>query len=81
MPENIRIEPATHAKLAAIARAQHSTLTETLSRAVEAYRREVFLEGLATDFAALHAKTEEWDEEKAERADWEQTNLDGLEGE
>src|SRR5262249_11872291 len=43
MAETVRIDPAAHATLTEIARAKHIPLTEALSRAVEAYRRQVFL--------------------------------------
>lgn len=67
--------------MAEIARETHTTLSETLSRAVTAYRRDVFMQGLAGDFAALGANPEQWAEEQAERLAWEQTNADGFENE
>ena len=81
MAETIRIEPAAHAALAEIARAKHLSLVEALSRAVEAYRREVFLEGLAEDYAALRKDEKHWAAEQAERKAWDRTNMDGLENE
>ncbi len=78
MAETVRIDPIAHAALAEIARAKHLTLTEALSRAIETYRRQVFLEGVADDFAALHPNTEAWAEEQAEQDVWETTNADGL---
>jgi len=81
MPQTIRIEPEAHRILTEIARETHTTLIETLSRAVTAYRREVFMQGLAGDFAALGADHEQWADEHAERLAWEETNADGLENE
>jgi hypothetical protein len=81
LAETVRIDPASHAALAEIARAKHIPLTEALSRAVETYRREVFLDGLAGDFAALRSDDAAWAGERAERATWEITNADGLENE
>jgi hypothetical protein len=81
MPQTIRIEPEAHTILAEIARETHTTLSETLSRAVMAYRRDVFMQGLAGDFAALGANPEQWADEQAERLAWDQTNADGLESE
>jgi predicted transcriptional regulator len=78
MPQTVRIDPAAHAALVEIARAKHIPRTEALSRAVELYRREVFLEGLADDFAALRADAGAWAEEQAEREVWDVTNADGL---
>jgi hypothetical protein len=79
MAETIRIDPVAHATLAEIARAQHLSLTETLSRAVEEYRRKVFLDSLNADFAALRVDPKAWAEELAERTAWSSTDTDGLE--
>jgi hypothetical protein len=57
------------------------TLTEALSRAVEVYRRELFLEGVASDFAALRGDAAAWSEEQADRDAWDATSGDGLEDE
>jgi hypothetical protein len=81
MAETVRIDPNAHATLAEIARAKHIPLTEALSRAVEAYRRQVFLEAVASGFEALRDDPEAWAEEQAERAPWEATSADGLEDE
>ena len=79
MAETVRIDPISHATLTEIARAEHLTLTETLSRAVAEYRRKIFLESLNADFVALRADPKEWASELAERAPWDSTNADGLE--
>lgn len=78
MAETVRIDPVSHAALAEIARAKHIPLTEALARAVETYRREVFVEGLASDFAALRSDEGAWAEECTEVAAWETTSADGL---
>ena len=79
MAETVRIDPAAHAALAEIARAKQLSLTEALSQAVESYRRELFLEGLASDFAALRADVDAWADEQVEREAWDITSGDGLE--
>jgi predicted transcriptional regulator len=76
MAETVRIEPSAHAALSEIAKAMHIPLTEALSRAIEHFRREAFLTGLAADFAAL--KPVERAEERAERDAWASTDADGL---
>lgn len=81
MAETIRIDPAAHTALTEIARAKHISLVEALSQAVELYRREVFLEGVANDYAALRAHPRAWKEERAEREAWDATDQDGLEDE
>jgi hypothetical protein len=81
MAETVRIEPTAHAALAEIARAKHVTLTEALSRAVEAFRREVFFEQMSAAHDEVCADPKALAAEEAERALWDRTNLDGLENE
>ena len=76
MAETVRIDPKAHAILREIASATDLSLTEVLSRAVEEYRRKVFLEGLAKDFAALRSDRESWSEELAQRQAWDATLAD-----
>jgi hypothetical protein len=78
MAETVRIDPEAHASLAEIARAKHLSLTEALSRAVEAYRREVFLEQMAAGYTALRDDSKAWAAEQAEREAWDTTLRDGL---
>lgn len=78
MAQTVRIDPAAHAALAEIAKAKDIPLTEALARAVELYRREVFLEGVARDFAAVTADPKASREEQAERQAWDATDADGL---
>ena len=49
--------------------------------ALDDYRRKVFFEGLAADYAALKADPKAWAEELAERQLWDATLLDGLDPE
>lgn len=81
MAETVRIEPGAHAALAEIARAKHITLTQALTHAVEALRREVFLERLNAGYARLRSEPTAWKDEEKERALWELSVADGLEGE
>ena len=81
MAATVRIEPSAHEALAAIARAKQLSLTEALSRAIEVYRREVFVADLALDFAALREEPGAWAEEVAQRAEWDGTAGDGLQPE
>ena len=81
MAETVRIDPASHAALAEIAKAKHIPLSEALARAVEAYRRDVFLEAMAAGYKAIRVDPEAWADELAEREPWETTSADGLEDE
>ena len=81
MAVTIRIDPGAHRALAEIARASRVSLTEALSRAVEAYRRDVFIAGLASDFRSLRADPVGWADEMKERVLWSTASSDGLTGE
>ena len=76
---NVRVNRQTHQQLTALARESDLPMQTILDLAVEAYRRQSFLEALNADFAALRAQAEDWAEEMEERQLWEQTLADGLE--
>jgi len=57
------------------------SMTEVLNRAVEKYRREVFLSETNRAYARLREKTVEWKEELEERRQWDNTLSDGMEEE
>jgi hypothetical protein len=78
MAATVRIEPSAHEALSAIARAKQLSLTEALSRAIEMYRREIFVSDLASDYAALREDAAGWAEELSERVEWDRTVGDGL---
>ena len=75
----VKIDAETHAKLRETAAETGQPMIVVLAEAVEAYRRQIFLEALNGDFAALRSDAEAWTEEFAERAAWEGTLADGLE--
>ena len=81
MAATVRIDPTTHAALVKIAKAKRLTLMEALARAVEAYRREAFLQAVDEGFAAMRDDPTAWAEERAERAAWDSTSADGLDDE
>ncbi len=78
MAGTVRIDPLSHSALTEIARAKHITLTEALARAVESYRREILIQAMDADYAALRADPAAWAEEQAERALLDTTSADGL---
>jgi len=77
--ETVRIQAETYAKLKQLADELGQSMVETLEQAVDAYRRQQFLEGLNQDFAALRSDAKAWEKESAERAKWDATSADGLE--
>jgi predicted transcriptional regulator len=84
-PENemesltVRISRSSHAALRVLAEETDESMTEILDKAIEAYRRQRFLDGLNADFAALRQNKAAWTEELAERDLWDAAVGDGLE--
>ena len=74
----IRIRPATRQRLAQLAAQTQSTVPKVLEAAVEAYRRQVFLEQTNRAFAQLHQDPKAWNEYRQEIQQWETTGNDGL---
>lgn len=82
MPSStVRISCQAHKLLGELAEQSGESMQAVLDKALESYRRQCFLEGLAADFAALRASPKAWDEELAEREFWDQTLMDDLEDE
>lgn len=78
MSLTIRISRSAHASLRRLAEEADEPMTELLDKAIEAYRRQRFLEGLNADFAALRSHPAAWADEEAERQEWDATLPDGL---
>jgi hypothetical protein len=77
--ETVRIHPSSHAKLKELAEQSGDSMTDVLAKAIDAYHRQAFLEGLNRDFAALRSDRQAWRDELAERESWDVTIADGLE--
>ena len=75
----ITISETAQRLLQALAGETGQSPTEVLEKALDQYRRQVFFEGLAADYAALRADSEAWAEELEERKLWDTTLMDGLE--
>lgn len=74
----VRVSPETHSKLKELAQLAGEPMPAVLDKAVEAYRRQQFLAGLAADFARLRRDAKAWDEEQDERRAWDATLADGV---
>jgi predicted transcriptional regulator len=74
----VRVSTETHELLRKLAEATGEPLQRVLERAVENYRREQFFAELDTAYERLQADPVAWEEELAERAEWEVTLADGL---
>lgn len=66
----VRVTEEAHATLQAIAEQTGETLQKTLSRAVEEYRRKLFLEQANAAFERLRRNKKLWAHEQGERAEW-----------
>ncbi|MEA5517356.1 hypothetical protein [Limnoraphis robusta] len=80
MPElKINISETTHKTLLTLAETSGKSLQTILEQAVENYRRSVFIMEANQAFTALRENETLWQEELAERQEWEQTLADGVE--
>jgi len=74
----VRISPEVKRVLEEMAEETGRPMTAILAEALEQYRRERFLRGLAGDFAALRADPRAWKEERDERRAWDAALGDDL---
>jgi len=74
----IRVNLATHKVLARLADETHFSIQTVLNNAVEAYRREVFLERTNQAYAELKKDPKAWAECQEELEVWNSTTKDGL---
>lgn len=79
MPElKISISEATHKTLLTLVESSGDTLQSILDKAIENYRRSLFLAEANEAFFALRQNEKLWQEEVTEREAWEQTLGDGV---
>jgi predicted transcriptional regulator len=74
----VRVSEHTHQLLRELATATGEPMQKVLERAVEHYRREQFFAELNAAYARLQADPVAWEEELAERAEWDAVVADGL---
>jgi hypothetical protein len=72
----IRIAERSKQILREIAAREATTMQAVLERAIEEYRRRSFLDEANRAYAALRADEEAWEEELAERRQWDATLAD-----
>ena len=79
MPDlTISLSKTAHDTLTKLAETSGETMQAVLDKAIENYRRYVFLVQANQAFAALRQNEELWQEELAERGLWDQTMADGV---
>jgi hypothetical protein len=74
----VRITAKTRESLRELAQAEQGSMQSVLEKAVEEYRRKLFMDALNASYAELRDDPEAWKEVEAERALWDGTLLDGL---
>ncbi len=74
----IRISDAAHGALRELSRAEGKPMLALLDEAVEALRRQRFLEQVNAAYATLRADPRTWAAVEAERRSWDATLADGL---
>lgn len=79
MSATVRINPQSHRKLKNLAAEMGESMPVVLEQAIEALRRQRFLEEAATAYGKLRRNKKAWAEELAERKAWDKTSKDGLE--
>ena len=79
MTTTVRISEQTRAALRQLAAHTGEPMLEILAQAVEAYRRRRILDLANERYAMLRADPAGWEDERAERQQWENTLADGLE--
>ena len=78
MATQLRVNESTHSVIRKLANECGESMQSIVEKAVERYKRELFLESLSQDFKKLRENKEAWDEEIEERRLWENTLLDGV---
>ncbi len=79
MAVQVRVNEETHAIIRDLAKESGESMQRIIDKAVERYKRELFLESLNEDFKNLRENETEWACELEERRLWENTLLDGVE--
>jgi hypothetical protein len=74
----VPISEASHQILKEVAEQTGQTMMDVLDKAVDAYRRKLFLEQMNAGYAELRADPKAWAEHLAERKQWDATLMDGL---
>lgn len=79
MPElRVNISETAHQSLLKLAETSGESIQTVLDRAIENYRKYIFLVEANQAFTALRQNDQLWQEELAERQVWDQTMGDGV---
>ncbi len=78
---NIRITPRSKSVLRLLSKREGKSMRAVLDEAIEHYQRDRFFDEVNLAYAALREDSKAWKQEQAERAVWDKTLGDGLNGE
>ncbi|MEK6260325.1 MAG: toxin-antitoxin system protein [Planctomycetota bacterium] len=81
MSATVRITPESHRKLKSLAEDLGTSMPAVLEQAIEALRRQRFLEQASQAYGELRRDKKAWAAEQAERKAWDKTLKDGLDKE
>lgn len=79
MAIQVRVNETTHTVIRNLANELGESMQSIVDKAIERYKRELFLESLNQDFKKLQENEIDWENELEERRLWENTLLDGVE--
>jgi predicted transcriptional regulator len=74
----VRLDAASRETLKELAARSGQSMQEVLRRAVEEYRRRVFLESVNLAYSRLRHDPRAWEQAGREREEWDSTAADGL---
>ncbi len=74
----VRINPTAHSVLRRIAKQSGESMQASLTKAIELYRRKLFLQEANEAFAAMRKDSKAWEHELKERGAWNSTLSDGM---
>lgn len=74
----IRISSATRERVRDLARHTGDSMQTVIAKAVDAYRRQHFLDEVNSAYDALRPNAEAWAEIRDERVAWDTALMDGL---
>ncbi len=77
----VRVSENTHRLLRFLSIEEGKPMQDIVDKAIENYRRKVFLEGLSDDYRLLRLDAEAWKEHEEETALWDTSLMDGLDNE
>ena len=78
MSATVRINPESHRKLKVLSEELGASMPLVLEQAIEALRRQRFLEQASQAYGELRKDKKAWAAEQTERKAWDKTLKDGL---